>query len=307
MKNKDETKDEIDRSDVGVEATPREDVFMKPETGKSEPDTEEIKAISVSLSGECSAGEEDQGSDEDQITPVKEMKRVRALRMPYWLKKTKKRSLKEREDPVVSSSRYTKDLSTRVRQLFHVPFSPAGGNTKSADSSADQRKSADSLAVSEKSTDSAASKRILAKLFVGKKLSADSAGKKISQSVVYDPSGRVTRSQSLSEAYLRPRAASLSSGSSASGSLGRRVATLGRLRGRQVAQSLKDWAPHVLPASQPDFENIRYKVGQSSFYLLSDGGEPTSGGRTLLTQQTTVRYFIQFGPQQFNQKGLLFV
>jgi hypothetical protein len=59
-----------------------------------------------------------------------------------------------------------------------------------------------------------------------------------------------------------------------------------------MVQSLKEWVPS-LPASsigqQADFENIRYKVGQSSFYLLSDGAETRAIGRLAHPQLPSYR------------------
>ncbi len=74
----------------------------------------------------------------------------------------------------------------------------------------------------------------------------------------------------------------MSSGGSVAENLGRRVATLGRARGRQMIHSLRELnrllpTPAAAAAVGQDFENIRYKVGQSSFYLLSDGADSALG------------------------------
>jgi hypothetical protein len=202
------------------------------------------ESITSQLSPTGCPGEDDpQISDEELAADVKEMKRVKRFKMPYWLKKTKhgvlnslsrKTELKE-DQPDIGQDR--RGVSSRVKQLLHAK------------------------------KDSAVTKDLA-------DLPAESHVRNVDD---LDSRGeRVKRSLSLSESCLRPHGGSLSSRNSLSAGLGRRVVTLGRVRGRQVVQSLRDWGSQLTPAGQ-DFENVRYKVGQSSFYLLSDGADPTVG------------------------------
>jgi hypothetical protein len=240
--------------------------------GQNQEETNEISAV-ISPTGEAAFDTAEEQSDLDQTSEVKSMKKAKALRMPYWLKKTKQnvvRSLSKKEDLAASSAHDKNEPTTKVKRLFKVPKPLATSwplrKEKTVDSCLGSRHSAD--------------------------LSATVTEQGPSADAPCDRGQKVARSQSLSENLLRPRAASLGSGSSASGSLGRRVATLGRLRGRQMVQSLKEWVPS-LPASsigqQADFENIRYKVGQSSFYLLSDGAETRAIGRLAHPQLPSYR------------------
>jgi hypothetical protein len=202
------------------------------------------ESIASQLSSTGCPGDDDpQISDEEPAADVKEMKRVKRFKMPYWLKKTKhgvlnslsrKTELKEDQPDI---GQYRRGVSSRVRQLLHAKKDSAVTKDLADVPAENHVRNVDDL---------------------------DSRGE------------RVKRSLSLSESCLRPRGGSLSSSNSLSAGLGRRVVTLGRVRGRQVVQSLRDWGSQLTPADQ-DFENIRYKVGQSSFYLLSDGADPTVG------------------------------
>jgi hypothetical protein len=231
-----------------VESTQLERKKVVPMGDKQRDEIRKIGSSQESITSQLSStgcpGENDpQISDEEPVADVKEMKRVKRFKMPYWLKKTKhgvlnslsmKTELKE-DQPDIGQDRQR--VSSRVRQLLHAK------------------------------KDSAVTKDLAdlpAESHVRNVDDLDSRGK------------RVIRSLSLSESCLRPRGGSLSSSNSLAAGLGRRVVTLGRVRGRQVVQSLRDWGSQITPAGQ-DFENIRYKVGQSSFYLLSDGADPSVG------------------------------
>jgi hypothetical protein len=214
---------------------------QKEEIRKIESSQESI-ASQLSPTG-CLGEDDSQISDEEPAADVKEMKRVKRFKMPYWLKKTKhgvlnslSRKTELNEDkPDIGKDR--PGVSSRVKQLLH-------GKKDSA--------------VTKDPAD------VPAESHVRNVVGLESRGVE------------VKRSLSLSESCLRPRGGSLSSSNSLSAGVGRRVVTLGRVRGRQVVQSLRDWGSQLTPAGQ-DFENIRYKVGQSSFYLLSDGADPTVG------------------------------
>ena len=75
---------------------------------------------------------------------------------------------------------------------------------------------------------------------------------------------KVKRSVSMSDASLKPK--------ENHPKFGKKFSTLTKESGRMLSQTLSMWNQ-----SHQDFENIRYKVGQSSFYLsiISDG-EPAS-------------------------------
>ena len=71
---------------------------------------------------------------------------------------------------------------------------------------------------------------------------------------------KVKRSLSMSDAAFRPKSIFIRKP---------KFSTLGRDSGKAISRTLSSWSN-----STPEFENIRYKVGQSSFYIISDGEAP---------------------------------
>ena len=91
---------------------------------------------------------------------------------------------------------------------------------------------------------------------------------------------RVKRSVSMSDEALRPRRVA----ESRHPPLAKKFSTLTKESGRMLSQTLSLWNHQA----NQDFENVRYKVGQSSFYLslLSDGDfpRPTSSRPRILSR-----------------------
>ena len=77
---------------------------------------------------------------------------------------------------------------------------------------------------------------------------------------------KMSQDQEAVRRSSKPRSMSLTEVGSSKPAAGLKFATLGRESGRLLSQTLAA----LTPPSSADFENIRYKVGQSSFYLISD-------------------------------------
>ena len=254
IKHKDDTKNSVTKSEDIDDRSNRNQRF-------------ENKIQNYSASAKPRASLTTSESDQDENIEIKQMKRIKRFKVPSILKTIVKRS-NSVDQPDGINRRSKTDEEKRTKRTKLLPNLDSGYLKRF------KKKMPDDIAATNWPRES---RRDNPHVSIG----SGTIGKE-KEKREFEKGSIVRRTQSMSDAGLRPT-------SFKPKSMRSKFATLGRDSSRMVASRFSGWGKsgstestgsprsrRRTEGSGQEFENIRYKVGQSSFYIFSDAGSNPS-------------------------------